>query len=535
MESTSRLSIQTKELLEHIQKLNEQKQERQSDIDLISVSNLTSGIEFVYEKIRNALDYHEEHLWLKNAILRILKRRLDEILAKQSVGRGLVEELIRGRYLENNHWEESKTQQIDDILEKYRRVLEILETQTALPEKTTSRLEQWFLGIAAVELENSFQKNHYDRLYIDYFWSSIKERLIVDPELASPEFDQQLYLSVFRNFLQADVQLESFELFRLQYPQWFTDSTAIEHSLANNIESIKLSFDHALRFPLRKKLDSIMKRRGLLISLLRDIIEEQNGQTAATLENPELLEGKLKEFYDKRYLAGRAKLQTAAIRAIIFLVLTKMALLFVTEIPYQRIHEGQLNIPVLLLNTLIPPFLLIGFSSMIRMPGEEQNFVKVVSDFVKIIKEPDPNGALESVKAPRKRSVPVEISLGMLYGLNFGFTGWLFLNIFRTFSYNVVDGFVFVFFLSLVSFFAFRLRKTANEITAVEQKENLFMTVVEIILLPTVELGRFLSQGLSALNLTAFIFDFLIETPIKSLTSILEEWFGFVREQKQKL
>jgi hypothetical protein len=98
-----------------------------------------------------------------------------------------------------------------------------------------------------------------------------------------------------------------------------------------------------------------------------------------------------------------------------------------------------------------------------------------------------------------------------------------------------MDAFIFIFFLSLVSFFAFRLRKAANEITAVEQKENLLMTVIEIVLLPTVELGRWLSQGLSSLNLTAFVFDFLIETPIKSLTSTLEEWFGFIKEQKQKL
>jgi hypothetical protein len=535
MESTAPLSVQTIALLEKIQKLNEQKQEHQPEIDLISVSNLTSGIEFVYEKIRNALDYHEEHLWLKNAILRVLKRRLDEVLAKQPIGRGLIEELIRGRYLENNYWEEAKAKEVDEILEKYRRVFEILETQTALSEKTASRLEQWFLGLAAVETENAFHKNHYDRQYVDYFGTSIKERLAIDPSLASPEFDQQLYLSVFRNFLQADAQLESFELFRLQYPEWFTNPAAIEHSLANNLESLKTSFDQALKYPLRKKLDSVMKRRGLLISLLRDIIEEQNGQTVSTIQNPELLEAKLKEFYDKRYLAGRTKLQTAAIRAIVFLVLTKMAFLLITEIPYQRLHEGQLNIPVLLLNMLVPPLLLIGFTSMIRLPGEEPNFLKVVSDFVKIIKPADTNTVLESIKAPRRRPVPMEISLGMLYGLNVIFTGWLFLQIFRAFSYNAMDAFIFIFFLSLVSFFAFRLRKAANEITAVEQKENLLMTVIEIVLLPTVELGRWLSQGLSSLNLTAFVFDFLIETPIKSLTSTLEEWFGFIKEQKQKL
>ena len=48
MESYSQLSLQTKELFEQIKQLNETKQKPQPEINLIKVSNLTSGIEFVY-------------------------------------------------------------------------------------------------------------------------------------------------------------------------------------------------------------------------------------------------------------------------------------------------------------------------------------------------------------------------------------------------------------------------------------------------------------------------------------------------------
>ncbi len=482
------------------------------------------------------MEYQEEHLWLKNAINRILRRRLDEILAKGKIGSSLIEELIRGRYLENNYWPETKALAIEEILEKYRRVLELLETRGQYPEKTVASLESWFLGLASVELEQSFQKSPKDRIYINYFWQSIKERVVIDPQLSSEEIEPQLYLAVFRNFLKADAAMEHFEIFRLRYPLWFSEPRKVEEKLASNLLEIKTSLEQALKYPLRKNLDSLMKKRGLLILILQDLIDEEKENALAVLNDPEQLEEKIKKFYEKRYLAGREKLQTAAIRAIVFLILTKMVLLFITEIPFQLWLEGQLHYQVLAINTLLPPLLLIASSFAIKMPGEEQNFLKLVSDFVKITKTPDSSLiALDIIKAPKERSWPVELSLGVLYGLNFAFTGWLFWLVFKTFNFNVVDGFILVFFLSLVSFFAFRLRKTANELAAVEQKDHILMTVIELALLPTVELGRILSQGLSSINITAFIFDFLLETPFKSITSILEEWFSFVRERKARL
>src|SRR3989338_6989871 len=95
------LSQHTLNLLEKIKNANRKKESDEFSSSPITVSNLTSGIEFLYEKIRNALEYREEHLWLKDAILRILKRRFFEIMAKEKIGHELIEELIRGRYLDN--------------------------------------------------------------------------------------------------------------------------------------------------------------------------------------------------------------------------------------------------------------------------------------------------------------------------------------------------------------------------------------------------------------------------------------------------
>ena len=47
----------------------------QTDEEKIKVHQVSSKVAFLYEKLRNAVDYQEEHLLRKIAIERILKRR----------------------------------------------------------------------------------------------------------------------------------------------------------------------------------------------------------------------------------------------------------------------------------------------------------------------------------------------------------------------------------------------------------------------------------------------------------------------------
>ncbi|MEW5805461.1 MAG: hypothetical protein AB1721_01920 [Patescibacteria group bacterium] len=529
------LSEQTKQLLEDLKKIGSRKEPEQYSANTISVSNLTSGIEFLYEKIRNALEYREEHLWLKDAVLRILKRRFFEILAKEKIGREVVEELIRGRYLENSYYPESKAFEINEILDKYCRAFELFETSQNLAEKQLNKLEEWFLGFAALEIVDLFPKSQTDRLFINYFWQTAKQATLASPETLGQEFDQQLYLGIFRNFFKADTQMEQYEIFRLKYSDWFENppNQAIAE-ISQQLPKIKQELETALKYPLRQELDRIMKRRSLFVFMLQDLINQEKENASAVLNDPELLEGKLRTIYETHYQKSRQKLQTSAIRAVVFIILTKMLFLFALEVPYQILTE-TVNYLVLGINTIIPPLLLIISSLIIKMPGEEQNFIRIVSEFERMIRYHQEMPALDIVKNKRQRSWPMRIALGSIYVLNISFTAWLLNLLFKAFDFNLADAFIFVLFLSLISFFAIRLRKTANQLAAVEEKEHLITAVVEFFFFPIIEVGKWISRGVASINLTAFIFDFLIETPFKTVIQILEEWFGFIREKKQNL
>ena len=72
---------QTIKITPEIQKLiqvyqNSDAQIAPKDEERIKVDQIVSKLAFAYEKLRNAVEYHEEHLLLRHAIHRILKRRL---------------------------------------------------------------------------------------------------------------------------------------------------------------------------------------------------------------------------------------------------------------------------------------------------------------------------------------------------------------------------------------------------------------------------------------------------------------------------
>lgn len=119
------LNDNTKKLFQIIYSEEKRKKEKLNDnVPKIKVSELVSRLSFVYEKVRNAVDYDEDHLLRKNAIARILKRQviiegvIKEVDA-QNLSHHLLTELIRGGYLPNNEIPERKIYEIGNLLDKY--------------------------------------------------------------------------------------------------------------------------------------------------------------------------------------------------------------------------------------------------------------------------------------------------------------------------------------------------------------------------------------------------------------------------------
>lgn len=85
----------------------------------ISVSQTVSFAAFLYEKMRNAVEFREEHLIRRSTIERILKRRMILNENGRDIAEPLIKELLWARYYENNTLGEEKINEVQAVIDKY--------------------------------------------------------------------------------------------------------------------------------------------------------------------------------------------------------------------------------------------------------------------------------------------------------------------------------------------------------------------------------------------------------------------------------
>ncbi|KKP32724.1 MAG: hypothetical protein UR20_C0019G0007 [Candidatus Woesebacteria bacterium GW2011_GWE2_31_6] len=102
--------------------------------------------------------------------------------------------------------------------------------------------------------------------------------------------------------------------------------------------------------------------------------------------------------------------------------------------------------------------------------------------------------------------------------------------------FNPISQIIFLFFLCVVSFFAFRVREISKDYLIKDsERESFFETLLDYLFLPIVKIGQWLSNQIAKINILSFIFDFIIEAPLKTFLEILEDWLHFVRVKKEEI
>ena len=117
------------------------------DEDVIGVSETVSVAVSIYETVRNTLEYDEEHLLRRNAIRRILKRRLGEGNSRELATK-LIRELIWARYLPNHKIPTAMIGTVAEIFEKYKLLFAGLDGES----KDEQEQYEWLLDILSTEV-----------------------------------------------------------------------------------------------------------------------------------------------------------------------------------------------------------------------------------------------------------------------------------------------------------------------------------------------------------------------------------------------
>lgn len=513
--------------------LAQKDQERKSEADKPKVGIKTSVgfFAFIYEKIRNFVDYQEEHLLLRRAITRILVRRAKTSARPEYLTKSLVSELLMARYLSAESLPEEKLPQTEKILAKY-----FLLYQNLGKRKLGSgeSLLEFLFSLAAREIEELFAPSAEDQL-IAFALKKIEERTVWFGALAEASEEEKrtrLLIGLMRGLAKYDERTIYFKLWKLYFPFWQKAGEKEVLTVAKKFSGADSTIKGFLSENKGEPLLRTLKKHTAPFEILGDLINRGEGERKEIFSSSEKLARAAFEAANDRYQRALSSLRRSAVNSFVYIFITKMVFALAIEVPYEIFVSRHFNWLPILINLLFPPGLMVFMALTVESPTEK-NTQKIVDEILAITFGANDLGKIK-IDLEKRKSVFLAYLFRLLYALAFLFTFSFSLFVLRRLNFSLVSLLIFFFFLSTVSFFAFRIRSSFKELVVGEESANVVSNIFDFFMLPFVKLGREISTGLSEINIFTFFFDIVLEAPFKLFLEIIEEWSHFLREKKEE-
>jgi len=269
-----------------------------------------------------------------------------------------------------------------------------------------------------------------------------------------------------------------------------------------------------------------------MVIILREVLYEDLKAARVLVDDPKLLENKIREVCQNKYSETIRRLKTHILRAIVYVFITKMLLALIIEIPFDYYILKTFNWLAAIVNISFPPFLMVMIASTIRTPSEK-NTAAMIKGLEDILSSKEPE--VQYIREPKRRNWFTRGLFNLVYLITFLIPFILIIYILRKINFSILSILLFLAFLSIVSFFGVRIRNSARELVILKRRENIIGELFDFLTLPFIRVGRWLSFNFSRINIFIFIFDFLIEAPLKIILQSIEEWLAFFKEKKEEL
>lgn len=497
----------------------------------VNVSRTVSVLARIYEKARNAVEFRAEHLVRRAAIERMLKRRILLGGGGNDIAENLVVELLWARYIDSALIGNEKIKEIDAIIKRY---LLLKNHSFRTSGKNAGIAWETIMGLLSSEIEDALVSGKKREALNNFLYQAIRPKVHI-PDGDERYVNMQTYIAVERAFAQSDDALITYELIGMIQPSWFglaPDKSAGEFPvLLQNLRLVQTS----LRDPVGEALTRYVRTHTAPFLLLRDFLLEQGGKATALISAPEQFTQSLTDIANKRYKEIGAKVRRAVIRSIIYIFLTKMIFAFALEAPFDLFITKRVEYMALAINAVFPPVLLFLVAGFVSIPGPE-NTKRLIDRIRKIIYHFDELKDETDIFTPRpfvRRPILTAVfSLFYLvtYLLSFGIIFYILTKL----HFNIASQAIFIFFVTLVSFFAYRIRVSAKEYEIVD-REGFLGPLVDFFFLPILRVGHWLSGEIAKINIFIFLFDFILEAPLKVIFEVAEEWIRFIRAKKEEI
>lgn len=536
------LSESTKNLISQY-KLAQLKSKPKQGVATIHVDEVAQKVAAFYEKIRTIVDWKEEHLMRRAAIIRKLKRRffdfeLNNFSDTGNVAESLVLELIRGGYFPNDKIEESKVTDIQKIINKY---VFILKNNPEYKSGSSGMIfYNWIIEMCSCEIEETLAPSIKEMALIDYMFDAMKKKIKVSDKffeagLLKKEFvDIQIYIAVCQTLFKLDKPMISYNLIKFKYPSWQRADDQLTARVAEAAFKIWQGIEKDLANPLAGKFHAICEKYDTPYLLMGDVLSvEDISATEKAILDPSVLESSVKESYSKRLGTLKSRISRAAAYSTISIFVTKVLTLILLEVLIEKATKSGIRIGLLVADVLIPTLLMFLIVASIKKPSKK-NLNLVTIETMKIAYKKDSSDVYE-IKMARKKGVGMKIILSLMYVFSAFITFGAIIYVLNYFHFSYLSMFIDIIFIALILFAGTAVAKRAQELTMEQEKEGFLSFLSDVFFLPVQGLGRWLSNKWKRYNFIASMFNALIDMPFSAFVEFLEGWRYFIKDKKEEI
>lgn len=513
------LSPYFKKVLEKLHTHQETDIEEEHNNPRISVNQFTKSVGAFYEKIRYLIDYKEDHAIKRSAIGRVLKRKILNG-QREDIGLSLLQELVSGGYLPNDRVSENTAEKIQTIAAKYL----FLETKGALSYARA-------VSTAANEIERFLYPQLLSDLMAECFYETISKHIKYTGEIDNAHFRVQTYIGCRRSLLNDDQEVLFYILLTKYFPELPGLGSNEEElkSIIPRIAGTMQFIDKELNDHLGWRISYKLRNYAIYFSMAQEIIAQYGVMSEATLDDPLQLKAQIEDLLNEKYAQQRGIARKSGARTIAYIFLTKIILALVFELPYEKFVLESINYFALGTNIVFHPLVLFMMVKFVRLPGEK-NTHQIIAGTQSMVSD-------ENIKTiyikPESKDVVLRTIFGFFYFLLFVISFGIILGLLKTLQFNIVSVLLFLFFLTLVSYFGIRIRHKAKKWSVTSEDEGALGIVWHFLTIPIIRAGGWLSKKFSAINLFVLIMDFIIETPFKFILGIFDSFIVYLKEKRE--
>ena len=543
------LSDQTKKLIAQYNFAKKSEAPKESAVT-IHVDEVALSVAAFYERVRTVVEWKEEHLMRRAAIIRKLKRRFfdlelnnfpDNSLPAGQAGdmaEGLVLELIRGGHFPNDKIEESKIKDVQNIISKY---VSILKNN---PEnrggKAGLNFYNWLLDVAACEIEDTLAPAIREMALIEHMFWSMKEKIKVSDKIYEKRLlrrgdeNIQIYIGICQALFKLDKPIISYNLLKYKYPNWRKTDQKLLSEVSRDIFVVWREMEKDFANPLSNKFYAICERYDTSYLLLGDIVLQDEPERAGKeIADPRVLESKIKDAYSRRMATLKTRISRAAVYSTISIFATKILSLVVLEWIIDMATKNKINTAILAADILIPTVLMFLIVISIKKPSPK-NLTLVIMETMKIAYKKE-NPDIYEIKLNRKKNIAMRAFLSLVYVLSSFITFGAIYYVLNSFGFPITSIIIDIIFIALILFAGTAVAKRAQELTMEQEKEGFLGFVADIFFLPVQGFGKWISNTWKQYNAIAAFFNALIDMPFSAFVEFLEGWRYFIKERKEEI